>query len=127
MPLYHQIIVASHHKTPHMLADVFRRYARTVLGKGGVVRSIENHGIRSLPERAKRKFITTDGDRHFWHARYISTVFDAPTESLVEINRFLRNEEAVIRQFTTRLQSNVELSRCKTYRNPYLSPEPKVN
>jgi ribosomal protein S6 len=54
MPLYHQVILLSPSKTSVILADVFRKYARTILGKGGVVRSIENHGVRALPERTRR-------------------------------------------------------------------------
>ncbi len=54
--------MASPTKAPQMLTDMFRRYARTIMGKGGVVRSIENHGLRTLPERAKRQVIMYHAD-----------------------------------------------------------------
>eukprot|EP01039_Chlorochromonas_danica_P011117 gene11117-12385_t len=120
MPLYHQIILTSPKKAAPVLTDLFRKYARIVIGQGGVVRSIENHGVRALPERAKRKFVTTDGDRYFWNARYVSAIIDVPSDGLVDVNRFLKNEEAIIRHHLTRLENNFVVARGKTYRNPYL-------
>jgi hypothetical protein len=54
MPLYQQIVVAMP-KTPiPNLVDLFKRYTKTLVNSGGIVRGIENHGIRPLQEKGKR-------------------------------------------------------------------------
>ena len=54
MPLYQQIIVAMPKSRSNALAELFKKYTATLTLNGGVVRGIENHGIRPLPEKAKR-------------------------------------------------------------------------
>ena len=87
MPLYEQIIVTMPKTTVPTLVELFKRYTREVVSLGGVVRGIENHGIRPLPERAKRKYATTTGERIVWDARFVSTHIDVNPASLVEIDR----------------------------------------
>jgi ribosomal protein S6 len=65
--------------------------------------------------------VTTEGDRYFWNARYVSAVFDIPVESMTDVTRFLKNEESVIRHHLTRLESNLDRAKSKNYRNPYLN------
>lgn len=54
MPLYQQTILVVPKRAPEKLVDLFKTYTRTILRKGGVVRSIENHGLRPLPQRTTR-------------------------------------------------------------------------
>lgn len=54
MPLYQQIIVALPKYSKQNLSELFKNYSLTILNHGGVVRGIEHHGIRMLPEQAKR-------------------------------------------------------------------------
>jgi ribosomal protein S6 len=61
----------------------------------------------------------TDGTRYFWEARYITTTFDASPKCLTEIDRFLRNEEGVLRTFTVKVDSSLDRSTTSTYKNPY--------
>lgn len=72
----------------------------------------------------RRKYITADGERHFWKARYVSAYFDAPHQIMTNLNRLLVNEEVVIRHILNRIGSNVQLAKCRTYRNPYLHTVP---
>ncbi len=67
-----------------------------------------------------RKYPTVDGERYFWEARYVTTMFDASPKSLREIERFLKNEEAILRQFTIKVDSAVDRAHGNTYKNPYL-------
>lgn len=117
MPLYHQIIVALPKYSKEGLVALFRKHTKTILDNGGVVRGIEHHGIRPLPERARRKYAATDGTRHFWDARYISSTFDASPKALVEVERFLRNEEGVLRVFTTKQEVGADRVRGGNYKN----------
>ena len=87
MPLYEQIIVAMPRTPIPSLVELFKRYTKTIISNGGVVRGIENHGIIPLPEKATRKYATTSGDRIVWDARFVSTHIDVNPASLVEIDR----------------------------------------
>ena len=102
MPLYHQIIVTLPKFGKEGLVTLFKKHSKTILELGGIIRGIEHHGIRPLPERARRKYASTDGTRHFWDARYTSSIFDASPKALIEVDRLLRNEEGVLRVFTTK-------------------------
>jgi len=119
MPLYHQIIVALPRYPKEGLVNMFRKHSKLVMSAGGVVRGIENHGVRPLPERATRKYATTEGKRHFWEARYVSTCFDASPTALVEIDRLLRNEEGVLRYFTVKKETALNRAKGLTYRNVF--------
>ena len=54
MPLYQQIVLTMPQFGRGGLAQLFRRHARTVLDRGGVVRTVEHHGLRPLLERSKK-------------------------------------------------------------------------
>jgi len=126
MPLYHQVIVALPKYSKEGLVTLFKKHTRTVIENGGVVRGIEHHGIRPLPERARRKYASTDGARHFWDARYVSSIFDASPKALTEVERLLRNEEGVLRVFTIKKESGVSRVRAGNYRNIFSPPSRDV-
>lgn len=54
MPLYSQLIIALPGIPKPDLVALCRTHAKLVIDFGGVVRGIENHGVRPLPARAKR-------------------------------------------------------------------------
>jgi ribosomal protein S6 len=54
MPLYQQYVLCVPRRTPEKLAQTFKIYADAILKLGGVVRSVENEGIRSLPRKTQR-------------------------------------------------------------------------
>eukprot|EP01038_Epipyxis_sp_PR26KG_P009582 gene9582-12906_t len=126
MPLYQHIVLTLPKYSAEGLADAFKRYARVIMGNNGVLRGIENNGVRPLQERAKRKYATPDGTRYFWEARYVTTTFDASPECLAEAERALKNEDGVLRFFTTKLSSGFDKSKEKSYRNPYMPPKVDV-
>ena len=43
-----------------------------IVNNGGIVRSIQNHGIRQLPHRFKAKYTDSDGTRYYEKGRFIS-------------------------------------------------------
>jgi ribosomal protein S6 len=54
MPFYQQLIVTMPKFPKEALVALFKRHSKLVIEHGGVVRGIEHHGIRPLPERATR-------------------------------------------------------------------------
>ena len=54
MVLYQQILLVLPKYSSQGMVSLFRRHSETIIANGGVVRAVENHGIRPLQERAKR-------------------------------------------------------------------------
>lgn len=54
MVLYQQIVYAVPKLPSSVLAIMFRRHAETVIANGGVVRMVENQGLRPLQARATK-------------------------------------------------------------------------
>ena len=54
MVLYQHILVAMPKFPVEGLVDMCKRLTKVVINAGGVVRSIENNGVRPLAERSKR-------------------------------------------------------------------------
>ena len=90
---------------------------------GGIVRSVENHGLRPLPERARRNYATVDGSRYFWEARFVSVIFDAAPKQLEETEKMLKNSDGVLRHFTIKLNSSIDRVDATTYKNPFAAVE----
>ena len=120
MPFYQQMILCMPKYSVENLVGLFKRHAKTVLENGGVLRGIENHGIKPLPERTKRKYAASDGTRLFWEARFVTASFDASPKCLTEIERLLRNEEGVLRFHFIKRDTTINRINSKTYKNPYL-------
>ena len=119
MPLYQQLILAMPKVPKDSLVRLFKNHTEIILKNGGVVRGIENHGVRPLPSRARRKYISTSGERYFWDARFVTTTFDANPKTLDDIKRMLRDDEAVLRYFTTKQDTKMEHLSATNYKNPY--------
>lgn len=125
MPIYQKLIICLP-KYPHdKLALMVKRHAKAILNHGGIVRGVENHGVRALQERAKRKYATSEGDRYFWEARMISVTFDASPICLKEAERALRNEDSVLRWHVSKETGNFDKINSRSYKNPY-APNPKI-
>ena len=54
MPLYQQIIATMPKYPADKLVSLFQSHAKVILEHKGIVRGIEHHGIRPLPEQGRR-------------------------------------------------------------------------
>lgn len=121
MPLYQQIIVTIPKLGEEALVSLFKRHTQVILSNGGVLRGIENHGVRPLAEKAKKKFASSDGSRYFWEARYVTATFDSSPKGLFESERLLRNEEGVLRFFSTKQLTTIDKCNSSSFKNPYFT------
>jgi ribosomal protein S6 len=119
MPLYQQIVVALPKFPNQALVEVFKKYSGIILSNGGVIRGIENHGIRPLAEQAKRKYATTDGSRYFWEARFITVTFDAAPKVLVLTDRYFRTQAGILRTFVVKQRAGMDIIKDNSFRNPH--------
>ena len=106
--------------TAQSLVELFKKYTKTIISNGGVVRGIENHGVRPLGDQTKKKYAqASTGERYFWDAQFMTSTFDCSPPVLKQLNRFLRDSEEVIRSHVTRVETKLDRLTCKTYKNPY--------
>lgn len=82
-------------------------------------RTIDNSFNLHLFLLSTRKYPTLDGSRYFWDARYVTVTFEGSPKCLEQVNRFLKTEDLVLREFAIKAKSSLQLSRMMTYKNPY--------
>ena len=66
-----------------------------------------------------RKYASTF-DRYCWEARFVTSTFDVSPKGLADVERFLRNEESILRFFTIKAESAATRFNSRSYKNPYL-------
>jgi ribosomal protein S6 len=94
-----------------------------VVNNGGVVRSIQNHGIRTFPHRVQAKhpdFQT--GQRYYEKGRHISIYYDANPGALKDVERILDlNDDIVLRQTHLKVRSKLDwITIQRPDKNPYV-------
>ena len=120
MPLYQQLILANPRTAKTALVDLFKKHTNIIHRNGGIVRGIENHGVRPLGDQTKKKYAqASTGERYFWDAQFMTSTFDCSPPVLKQLNRFLRDSEEVIRSHVTRVETKLDRLTSKTYKNPY--------
>ena len=88
---------------------------------GGIVRSIQNHGIRQLPHRFKAKYPDKEGNRYYEKGRFISVYYDASPTVLKEVDTFLKLEEQVLRNTHLKARNKMwYVNIAREDKNPYI-------
>ncbi|KDQ53595.1 hypothetical protein JAAARDRAFT_72542 [Jaapia argillacea MUCL 33604] len=102
MPFYQMLCIAAHYPEYRHIKDLVRLCAKHVMEPGGVVRSIDYYGTRTLPQRMHRhaQYFTT-GDYWTMH-------FDTNPATLRELNRMMRQDPRVIRWTMLKLGDKVD-------------------
>lgn len=121
MPLFQTVMTAKAATSPSTLAHMVKSIAKQVIGSGGVVRSVENIGVRKLPYRFKSKFADRNGMRYHYDGRFIALRFDASPGSISEVERIIKMEEDILRFTTTRpveIEASSKVNKWK--KNPWL-------
>jgi ribosomal protein S6 len=93
-----------------------------VVDQGGIVRSIQNHGIRDLAHRFRARFPDKLGQRYFKKGRFISVYYDASPDTMRQVESVIRlHSDVVLRQ--THLKARNKLwyvNVAREDRNPYI-------
>ena len=121
MPLYHTRLTVKPALPASSITKLIKKMATPLLSVSGVIRSIENHGIRPLPYRFKAKHMDALGNRYFTEGRFVSLFFDAQYKSVSEMERVIKLEEGVLRVTVMRAPDVGEKVRVtKAKKNPFL-------
>jgi ribosomal protein S6 len=79
-----------------------------VVQSGGIVCSIQNHGIRQLPHRFKAKYADIDGNHYYEKGRFISVFYDASPATMRQVEGILNLNEEILRNMHLRARSKFD-------------------
>ena len=99
-----------------------KQISHKIVENGGLVRSIQNHGIRQFPHRVQAKnpdYIT--GQRYFDKGRYISVYYDSNPSTRAQVQKILTMNDQVLRNTHLKARSKLDLITIqRPERNPYI-------
>lgn len=92
-----------------------------IVSNGGIVRSIQNHGIRQLPHRFKAKYADGEGNRYYEKGRFISVFYDANPNVMRQVHGILNLDDQILRTTHMRASNKFgEVNNLKESKNPYI-------
>ncbi len=103
------------------LGNLVKAISHKVVSTGGIVRSVQNHGIRNLPHRFKAKYADREGNRYYEKGRFFSIYYDASPITQKEVDGILKMDEQVLRN--THLKARNKLwyvNIAREDKNPYI-------
>ena len=115
------------HKNDALLSDyntltaLMKEVSLKIVNNGGIVRSIQNHGIRQLPHRFKSKYADQEGNRYYEKGRFISVFYDANTNVMRQVQGILNLDDQILRTSHLRATNKFgEVNNLKENKNPYI-------
>jgi ribosomal protein S6 len=104
-----------------MLTNLMKKVSHEVVGNGGIVRAIHNHGIRDLPHRFKAKFPDKQGNRYYQKGRFISVYYDSSPATMRQVEQVLKMDEEVLRNTHLKTRSILDfVNIAREERNPFI-------
>lgn len=98
-----------------------KRVSHEVVGGGGIVRGIHNHGIRDLPQRFKARFADKQGTRYYTKGRFISIYYDSSPATMRQVEQILTMDEDVLRNTHLKARSLMDFVNIgREERNPFI-------
>ena len=103
------------------MTNLVKTISHKVVENGGIVRSIQNHGIRSLPHRFKAKYADREGNRHYEKGRFFSMYYDSNPTVQKEVESILKMNELVLRNTHLKVRNKLwYVNIAKEEKNPYI-------
>ena len=92
-----------------------------VIENGGIVRSVQNHGLRKFPHRFKAKYPDyLTQQRYYEQGRFISFYYDANPSTLQQVETILSMNDQVLRHTHLRSRSKLDWINHRDDKNPYI-------
>ena len=109
------------------LTNVVKKFSYEIVKEGGVVRSIQNHGIRDLPHRFKARYPDELGHRYYRKGRFISIYFDSNPYAMKMAESTLNQDSEVLRYTNLKARSPLDfVNTTREDRNPYIKRVKKM-
>lgn len=98
-----------------------KEVSHKIVENGGIVRSIQNHGIRQMPHRVKSKYADREGNRYYEKGRFISVFYDSNPVTARQVETILNLNEEILRNTHLRASNRFnEVNDFLESRNPYI-------
>ena len=103
------------------LTALMKQVSLKVVENGGIVRSIQNHGLRTFPHRFKAKYPDyLTQQRYYEQGRFISVYYDANPETLRQVELLLNMNDQILRVTHLKSRSKLDWINYKHEKNPYV-------
>lgn len=103
------------------LNDLVKKISHKVVSSGGIVRSVQNHGIRDLPHRFKAKYADREGNRYYKKGRFFSIYYDSNPVTQKEVDGILKMDEQVLRNTHLKARNKLfYINIAREDKNPYI-------
>mmetsp|Transcript_19585 Transcript_19585/g.29047 ORF Transcript_19585/g.29047 Transcript_19585/m.29047 type:complete len:135 (-) Transcript_19585:1381-1785(-) len=121
MVFYECLMTAKNTAPFHELTKLVKGISHKVVDKGGIVRSIRNHGIRDLPHRFKAKYADREGIRYYEKGRFISVYYDASPIAMQQVEAEIRMNSLVLRTHHLKARNKLwYVNIAREEKNPYI-------
>lgn len=92
------------------------------MGNGGIVRGVQNHGIRGLPNRFRARYPDeTTGSRYFKKGRFVSVYYDSNPKVMNEVENMVKIHDDVLRETHLKVQNKMwYVNVVNENKNPYI-------
>jgi ribosomal protein S6 len=99
-----------------------KQVSHKIVDNGGIIRSIQNHGVREFPHRVQAKYPDyKTGRRYYEKGRYISLYYDASPNTIKDVEKILSMNDQVLRNSHLKARSKLDyISIQKEDKNPYV-------
>lgn len=104
------------------MTSLVKQLSHTVVENGGIVRSVQNHGVREFPHRVKAKHPDyRTGQRYYEKGRYISVYYDANPTTVAILDQKLALNDIVLRSSQLKARSKLDYIQAQNMnKNPYV-------
>lgn len=103
------------------MTNLVKDLSHKVVGSGGIVRSIQNHGVRDLPHRFRANFPDKEGNRYYKKGRFISVYYDASPACMKEVETAIRRSDVVLRNTHLKARNKLwDVNIAREDKNPYI-------
>mmetsp|Transcript_26055 Transcript_26055/g.38557 ORF Transcript_26055/g.38557 Transcript_26055/m.38557 type:complete len:147 (-) Transcript_26055:361-801(-) len=121
MVFYECLFTAKNTASFHQLTNLMKNVALQVVENGGIVRGVQNHGIRQLPHRFKAKYPTLDGTRYYDKGRFVSVYYDSSPSVMRQVEKTLTSHEEVLRNTHLKVRNKLwYVNIDREEKNPYI-------
>lgn len=109
----------------HQLTGLMKKVCHEIVNGSGIIRSIQNHGIRELPHRFKARYADKQGNRYFEKGRFVSIYYDSNPATMRQVEQVLTLDEEVLRHTHLKTRSILDFVNTEQEdKNPYLKQVP---
>lgn len=104
------------------MTGLVKGVANIVVNNGGIVRGVQNHGLRDLPHRFKARNPDAEGVRYFKRGRFLSVYYDSSPQTMRDVTDAVNlQSDFVLRQTHLKVRNKIwDVNIVNEKKNPYI-------